>query len=364
MPSAEATGRATGLLALLRERIRREGPMRVDAYMAACLADPVHGYWNKPHSIGADGDFITAPEISQVFGELLGLWAATTWQGMGQPAPVRLIELGPGRGTLMRDALRAAELVTPFRAALSVHLIEKSPALRELQRAVLARAGAPAPAIIWHEQLSAVPPGPAIVIGNEFLDALPIRQLVFGEGGWRERLIELDSAGALRFGLGEVVPFRGHAPPQPGDVAELRSDEEAILAELKRRAAPVSALLIDYGPAEPAYGDTLQGVRRHAYVEPLSDPGDVDLTAHVRFATLAAKARSAGFAVYGPLTQAEFFARLGIIERAARLMAANPLEASQIETAVQRLLAPTGMGGHFKVLAVGSPQLPSPAPFA
>src|SRR5262245_19277820 len=251
MPSAEATGRAAGLLALLRERIRREGPMRVDAYMAACLADPVHGYWNKPHSIGADGDFITAPEISQVFGELLGLWAATTWQGMGQPAPVRLIELGPGRGTLMRDALRAAELVTPFRAALSVHLIEKSPALRGMQRALLASAGAPA--FVWHEHLNAVPPGPAIIIGNEFLDALPIRQLVFGEGGWRERLIELDSAGALRFALGEVVPFRGHAPPQPGDVAELRSDEEAILAELKRRAAPVSALLIDYGPAEPAY---------------------------------------------------------------------------------------------------------------
>jgi NADH dehydrogenase [ubiquinone] 1 alpha subcomplex assembly factor 7 len=360
MSSAEATRCATGLLAVLRERIRRHGPLRLDAYMAMCLVDPEHGYWNKPHSIGADGDFITAPEISQVFGELLGLWAAITWQRMGKPALVRLVELGPGRGTLMRDALRAAGLVAAFRAAVSLHLIEMSPALRRLQQAVLAGA----PALFWHEHLADVPAGPAIVIGNEFLDALPIRQLVFGEGVWRERTVELDSAGALRFGLGEVVPFQGHAPARPGDVAELRSGEDAVLGELKNRAAPISALLIDYGPAEPAYGDTLQGVRRHAYVEPLSDPGDVDLTAHVGFAALAAKARGAGLSVHGPLTQAEFLGRLGIIERAARLMAANPAEAGQIEAAVQRLLMPNGMGGHFKVLAVGSPQLPSPAPFA
>jgi NADH dehydrogenase [ubiquinone] 1 alpha subcomplex assembly factor 7 len=362
MSSAEATRCATGLLAVLRERIRREGPLRLDAYMEMCLADPEHGYWIKPHSIGADGDFITAPEISQVFGELLGLWAAITWQRMGKPTLVRLVELGPGRGTLLRDALRAAGLVAAFRAAVSLHLIEKSPALRRLQQTVLAGAGASV--LFWHEHLADVPAGPAIIIGNEFLDALPIRQLVFGEGVWRERTVELGSAGALRFGLGEVVPFQGYAPARPGDVAELRRGEDAILGELSKRAAPISALFIDYGPAEPAYGDTLQGVRRHAYAEPLSDPGDVDLTAHVGFAGLAEKARGAGLAVHGPLTQAEFLGRLGIVERAARLMAANPAAASQIEAAVQRLLMPNGMGGHFKVLAVGSPQLPSPPPFA
>ncbi|HEU0060656.1 MAG TPA: SAM-dependent methyltransferase [Hyphomicrobiaceae bacterium] len=362
MSSAEATHAGTGLLAVLRERIRQQGPLRLDAYMATCLTDPVHGYWNKPRSIGADGDFITAPEISQVFGELLGLWAATTWQGMGHPARVRLIELGPGRGTLMRDALRAAAIVAPFRAALSVHLIEKSPALRHQQQAMLASAGAAT--LSWHEDLAEVPAGPAIVIANEFLDALPIRQLVFGNGVWRERTVELDSQGVLRFGLGEVVPFAGHTRARPGDVAELRGGEDVVLAELKTRSAPVSALLIDYGPAAPAYGDTLQAVRRHAYVPPLSDPGDVDLTAHVRFATLLDKARAAGLAAHGPLTQAEFLGRLGIIERAARLMAANPGEAGQIEAAVQRLLMPTGMGGQIKVLAVGSPRLPSPAPFA
>jgi NADH dehydrogenase [ubiquinone] 1 alpha subcomplex assembly factor 7 len=362
MSSAEATRCATGLLAVLRERIRRDGPLRLDAYMEMCLADPEHGYWTKPHSIGADGDFITAPEISQVFGELLGLWAAITWQRMGTPALVRLVELGPGRGTLLRDALRAAGLVPAFRAAVSLHLIEKSPVLRRLQQTVLAGAGASVR--FWHEHLADVPAGPAIIIGNEFLDALPIRQLVFGEGVWRERTVELGSAGALRFGLGEVVPFQGHAPARPGDVAELRSGEDAILGELSKRAPPISALFIDYGPAEPAYGDTLQGVRRHAYAEPLSDPGDVDLTAQVGFAGLAEKARGAGLAVHGPLTQAEFLGRLGSVERAARLMATNPAAASQIEAAVQRLLMPNGMGGHFKVLAVGSPQLPSPPPFA
>jgi NADH dehydrogenase [ubiquinone] 1 alpha subcomplex assembly factor 7 len=362
MSSAEATHSATGLLAVLRERIRQDGPLRLDAYMAACLADAEHGYWNKPRSIGADGDFITAPEISQVFGELLGLWAATIWQGMGRPALVRLVELGPGRGTLMRDALRAAAVVTPFRAALSVHLIEKSPALCRPQQDVLAKGGAASPC--WHEHLAEVPAGPTIVLGNEFLDALPIRQLVFCEGVWRERTVELDGKGALRFGLGAVVPFQGHAPARAGDVAELRSGEEAILHELKKRAPASSALFIDYGPAEPAYGDTLQAVRRHAYVDPLSDPGDVDLTAHVHFAGLAQKARAAGLAAHGPLTQAEFLGRLGVVERAARLMAANHAAATQIEAAVQRLLTPTGMGGQFKVLAVGSPQLPSPAPFA
>ena len=363
MPSTEASEREAPLLAILREQIRRDGPLRLDAFLQRCLCDPAHGYWQGAGGIGAGGDFITAPEISQVFGEIIGLWAVATWQGLGQPAAVRLIELGPGRGTLVRDALRAAALVGPFLPAVSVHLVEISPALRRLQGQALS--GVSRSAIRWHQQLADVPAGPAIVIGNEFLDALPIRQLVFGgDGAWRERTVELKGAAGLEFGLGEVVAFQGHRPPVPGDVAELRGGEDEVLGALASRRQPVVALFIDYGPAEPGYGDTLQAVRRHAYVDPLGDPGRSDITAHVHFAALANKARSVGFSTDGPITQAEFFGRLGMTERAARLMAANPGCAQQIETGVQRLLAPSGMGGQFKVLIVRSSQLPSPEPFA
>ena len=362
MSSADAGRRANGLLAVLRERIRRQGPLRLDAYMQSCLADPEHGYWRKACSLGADGDFITAPEISQVFGEIVGLWAVTTWQRMGEPAPLRLIELGPGRGTLLRDGLRAAGLVQPFLAAVSVHLVEMSPILRQLQRELLSSTAARA--ISWHASLADVPAGPAIVIGNEFLDALPIRQLVFGKGAWRERTVTLDGENGLQFGLGEVVAFAGHGRPRLGDIAEIRSGEDDVLGELKRRAEPLMAVFIDYGPTQLGYGDTLQAVRRHTYVDPLADPGASDITAHVQFAALADKARAAGFRTHGPMPQAEFFGRLGMAERAARLMAARPASANQIEAGVQRLMAPGGMGGQFKVLIVRSPQLPSPEPFA
>ena len=361
MSSAEAPLGQQGLLALLRARIRREGPLRLDTYMKMCLADPDHGYWSKAHVIGAEGDFITAPEISQVFGEIIGVWAAMTWQRMGEPAALRLIELGPGRGTLMADALRAAAVLSSFLAAVRVHLIEISPTLRRTQQHMLAAAGL---AVSWHARLGEVPPGPAIVIGNEFLDALPVRQLVFGERGWRERTVQLDGEGALQFGLGEVVAFQGHAPPRPGDVAELRSGEDAVLGDLAKRADAVVAAFIDYGPERAGYGDTLQAVQRHAYVDPLGEPGGSDITAHVQFTAFADKARAFGLAVDGPMTQAEFFGRLGMVERAARLMAANPATAGQIEGAVQRLLAPAGMGSQFKVVIVRSPSLPSPAPFA
>lgn len=360
MSSAEVAGQGD-LIGLLRERIRRDGPLPLDSFMQVCQAEPRHGYWLAA-SIGTDGDFITAPEISQVFGEIIGLWAAIGWQRMGRPAPLRLIELGPGRGTLMGDGLRAARLLPAFLASLSVHLIERSPALRQLQEAHLLRSGPPA--IAWHASLSQVPPGPAIVIGNEFLDALPVRQLVFGDDGWRERTVELNADGTLAFGLGDVVAFQGLVTPRPGDVAEIRSGEDELLGEFKCRADPLLAVFIDYGPAQHGYGDTLQAVRRHSYVHPLRDPGRSDVTAHVQFAALADKARAAGFATDGPMTQAEFFGRLGMVERAARLMAQAPSSAHEIEAGVKRLMAPTGMGGQFKVLVVRSPQLPSPEPFA
>jgi SAM-dependent MidA family methyltransferase len=367
MPAPRADGGPPGgLRAVLAERIRREGPMPVGRFMAACLDHPRYGYRHKPQSIGRAGDFVTAPEISQVFGELIGLWCAVVWEAMGKPAPVRLVELGPGLGTLMRDALRAARAMPGFLAAASVHLVEVSPPMRHLQRQALAPASAPAgqpPPVAWHDTVEEVSPGPAIVVANEFLDALPIRQLVYDGEAWRERVVALAPDGHLAFATGGIVAFRSDAPAAPGAIAELRPGEDALLASLAGRPAPLVALLIDYGPAEAALGDTLQAVRQHAYVDPLADPGTADLTAHVRFAAVAAKARAAGLTADGPLTQAEFLGRLGIVERTARLMAANPARAAEIEAATQRLVSPGGMGRLFKALAVRSPGLPAPPPF-
>jgi NADH dehydrogenase [ubiquinone] 1 alpha subcomplex assembly factor 7 len=364
VPSPRADGARGGLLAELSERIRRDGPMRVDAYMEACHAHPLYGYRHKAASIGAAGDFITAPEISQVFGELIGLWSAVVWQTMGRPAPLRLVELGPGRGTLMRDALRASKAMPGFLAAVSVHLVEVSEPMRRLQRAALLRGDADgAPAVTWHAALAEVPAGPAIVIANELLDALPIRQLVCDGQAWRERVVALDAHGCLTLAAGDAVELESAVPAPEGAIVELRAGEDELLAALAARAVPSAALLIDYGPAVPAFGDTLQAVRGHAYIDPLAEPGAADLTAHVQFAALAEKARAAGLAPDGPITQAEFLGRLGIVERTARLMAANPMRAAEIEAATQRLMSPGGMGQLFKAMAVRSSALPAPPPF-
>src|SRR5215470_1713314 len=260
------------LLAHLRARIEREGPLPVDEFMRSCLADPEHGYWQRRATIGAEGAFVTAPEISQVFGELIGLWAGVVWRNIGAPAPVNLVELGPGRGTLLRDALRAARSIPDFLAAASVHLIERSAPLREAQRDTLARpadrrrhrpesavtwagtwAGTWAVtwAVTWHEAISTVPKGATIVIANEFLDALPIRQLVWEGGKWHERVVDVEGGGGLRFAVGPVTvapvtvgpvtvgPMKVGSVTQvstearlPGAVLELRDGEEDLLAAL------------------------------------------------------------------------------------------------------------------------------------
>jgi NADH dehydrogenase [ubiquinone] 1 alpha subcomplex assembly factor 7 len=357
-------GAAGAFAASLRERIRREGPMPVDRFMQACLHDPAHGYRLKPQTIGAGGDFVTAPEISQAFGELIGLWCAVAWEGMGRPAPLRLIELGPGRGTLMRDALRAAKVRPAFLAAAVVHLVEISAPLRQCQRQLLLRneGQGTSPGIAWHATLQDVPAGPAIVVGNEFLDALPVRQLLHRDGAWHERVVEAAPEGGLRFTAGPEVEHAG-AAAQPGAIVELRPGEDDLLATLAGRTEPFVALFLDYGPSDVSFGDTLQAVRCHAYADPLSEPGTADLTAHVQFAAFAGKARAAGLAVQGPITQAEFLGRLGIGERTARLMAANPGRAGEIEAATQRLMSPTGMGQLFKAVVVHSPGLPPPSAF-
>jgi NADH dehydrogenase [ubiquinone] 1 alpha subcomplex assembly factor 7 len=357
MPPTDDSAVATGLQDILRERIRCDGPMPVDAFMRACLEDPVHGYWQRAHTIGSGGDFITSPEISQVFGELVGLWCAVTWQRMGQPGTVRLVELGPGLGTLMRDALRAARMVPGFAAAVHVHLVETSPALRARQAEALAGSGyQPA----WHDSVRDVASGPAIVVANEFLDALPIRQLVF-KGGWRERVVALGADGGLQFGAGDAVACS--LDGSEGAIAELRPGEDEVLGALASRTDDVAALFVDYGPAGRDLGDTLQAVRGHAYADVLASPGTVDLTAHVQFAAFGEKARNLGLVADGPLTQAEFLGRLGIAERTAKLMAANPARAGEMEAAAHRLISPTGMGSLFKVIAVRSSRLPPLVPF-
>jgi NADH dehydrogenase [ubiquinone] 1 alpha subcomplex assembly factor 7 len=368
MSPREASTGETPLLLKLRERIRRDGPLTVSQYMQTCISDSEHGYWRRRDTIGAAGDFVTAPEISQIFGELIGLWSAVTWQQLGSPRPLRLVELGPGRGTLMRDVLRAVRRVSGFMEAVTVHLVEISEALRRVQQATLASVPN-RPPISWHQDIADVAEGPAIIVANEFLDALPIRQLVYADGAWHERVVRLDGQGALAFAPGARIDAANlaaqlvAAESPPGAILELRPGEEHLLTQLAARSQPFVALFIDYGPATANVGDTLQAVHRHEYADPLAAPGTADLTAHVLFEGLAGKARAAGLAADGPITQAEFLGRLGIAERATRLMAANPDKAADIEAGVQRLMAPTGMGQLFKVLAVRSRALPPPAPF-
>lgn len=353
----------TPLARELAARIARDGPISVAAYIDACLQHPEHGYYRRQAAIGTAADFITAPEISQVFGEIIGLWCAVVWQQLGSPARVRLVELGPGRGTLMGDALRASRLVPAFRAALRVELVESSTTLEAAQRAALANEAVP---LTWSRELA---PGgePAIVVANEFLDTLAVEQWVFRGGTWRTRCIDCTAGGALSFADGRPplcadVPA-GLAAPAEGSIFETRGAAFATLtAKLAAVGMPVAGLFIDYGHASPGYGDTLQAVSKHGYADPLARPGEADLTAQVDFAGFAAAVRGAGLVCDGPVPQAEFLGRLGVLERGSRLMAANPGQAAAIEAAIARLMAPVGMGTRFQAIGIRSPDLaPLPA---
>jgi NADH dehydrogenase [ubiquinone] 1 alpha subcomplex assembly factor 7 len=355
------SGDDTPLALQLKAEIRAGGSISVERFMRACLYDPEHGYYARRDVLGATGDFVTAPEISQVFGELIGLWCAAVWQQMGSPPRVSLIEFGPGRGTLMADALRAARLLPAFADALTVHLVEVSEKLRAVQAKTLEAYGAISIAPDWpeHDDLA---PGPVIVIGNEFIDALPIDQFVFHAGAWRLRSVGLDDSGAFSFvpAQGSYPNIAAKLPPQEGDVFETSAaggELSRYLGRLIMKGRRVAALLIDYGHMASAFGDTLQGVRGHRHASPLTRPGETDLSTQVDFAALGLVLRGAGFGmgntVVEPVTtQAEFLGSLGVVERASRLMAANPARAADIEASVARLLAPTGMGTRFKVLGM------------
>jgi NADH dehydrogenase [ubiquinone] 1 alpha subcomplex assembly factor 7 len=350
----------TALRAEIEQLIALDGPITVERYMALCLGHPIHGYYRTRDPLGAQGDFTTAPEISQMFGELIGLWAAEVWRAMGEPSPVRVVELGPGRGTLMADALRAARVLPAFRTAAAVHLVETSPALRARQEAALAGSGVP---VAWHCDVVEVPGGPAIVIANEFFDALPIRQFVGTDRGWCERLVGLNE-GRLAFGVASEPARDVPVAARPGATLEWPTAGLVLIGTLAARLAAHggAALVIDYGHTTSAFGDTLQAVRAHAYADPLADPGEADLTAHVDFALLARAARNAGAAVHGPVPQGDFLRALGIEPRAAALSArATPAQAQAVETAVPRLTGTENghMGELFKVLALADPKLES-----
>lgn len=346
--------------------IAADGPISVERFMTLALQHPSYGYYRTKLPIGAAGDFITAPEIHQMFGELIGLWAVEVWHQMGEPAPFRLIELGPGRGTLMADMLRAARLRPAFLKAADIHLVEASEALIDVQRASLG--GTPA---TWHPSIDGLPDGPAIIIANEFFDALPIRQYVLTGEGLCERVVGLNADSALCFGL--VLTNAPAATAAAHGVLEVGATAQAMMRDLAARLATMSGALlaIDYGYVQPGRGDTLQALRHHKPDDPLRAPGEADLTALVDFAALARAAASEGAAVYGPISQGKFLARLGIFERATVLKRkATPEQMAAIDSALARLAQPGPQSGPnarmaelFKVLAIMSPDLPVPPGF-
>jgi NADH dehydrogenase [ubiquinone] 1 alpha subcomplex assembly factor 7 len=359
----------TRLAAGLKEQIAREGPISVHDFMRACLADRDEGYYATRQPIGERGDFVTAPEISQIFGELIGAWAATIWQSMGAPASVTIAELGPGRGTLMADGLRVFKRVPGFLDRVTVALIETSPVLRETQKETLR--GSPIP-LQWHESIEPLPQGPLILIANEFIDALPVRQLLREGGRWHERCVTLDGEGGFAFCAGaalgaEAVTASLRAlDAEDGAIFETRPAFSPLLASLAARArhAPVSALIVDYGHAESGLGDTLQAVQHHRFADPLAAPGEADLTAHVDFATLADSARARGLVVFGPMPQGEFLLKLGLEARCQSLLReASPDQKAAILSGAARLADPRQMGLLFKVLALQSSGLAPPPPF-
>jgi SAM-dependent MidA family methyltransferase len=349
----------------LKDRLRAEGSVSLEDWMGACLS----AYYGQGTAIGARGDFITAPECTQMFGELLGLWSAVVWQGMGCPARILLVEVGPGRGTLMADAVRALAPIPPFKAALSVHLVETSPGLRARQKQALRGVGVP---VSWHDRVEDLPDdAPLILLANEFLDALPIRQYLRDAAGWRERRVEANPDATddtpFAFAPGPVLDTApallqpAHEDAPVGALVEVCPAAHDHLSWVSTRITRTggAALYLDYGTARSAPGDSLQALRAHAPAPVLAAPGRVDLTAHVDFEALARTARKAGAAVDGVMQQGPFLQALGLEQRAQILVAsAGPNQRVDITSAVRRLIDPAEMGTLFKVLGLRHPAQP------
>lgn len=347
----------------LGERIARliqtQGPLSVAQFMSLALHDPQAGYYATRDPFGRGGDFITAPEISQMFGELLGLWTVQVWRDQGSPATARLIELGPGRGTLMADMLRAAAKAAPdFLVAIDVVMVENSPTLKDVQHQTLKDAGA---RITWRGSFDdSLADRPLFVLANEFFDALPIRQYVKGEDGWHERMVTLDANGKLAFALAPVTARTLAVPEARGeaDAGAVYEIAPAAVAYAEEIATAIAmrggaALIVDYGyGAEAGFGDTLQAVKAHHYASVLETPGEADLTAHVDFAALAAAAARAKAQSFGPIGQGTLLERLGLEARAEQLARANPQTAAAQEAAVSRLMGAREMGTLFQAQAI------------
>jgi NADH dehydrogenase [ubiquinone] 1 alpha subcomplex assembly factor 7 len=356
---------ATDLGARLARHIRAHGPISIAAFMAMALHDPEAGYYARRRPIGAAGDFITAPEVSQIFGELIGLWCAEQWQRLGHPDPVVVAELGPGRGTLMADFVRATASVPGFREAMRLHLVETSEVLRNEQRRLLANADP-----VWIEGFDELPEGPLLLVANEFVDALPIRQLARGQRGWCERLVGVDDGDRLIFidgpespALGLLVPA-GRREAPVGTVVEICPAAAALAAALgdRLRRQPGVALFIDYGYSDGPPGPTLAAIAGHRSSGVLDHPGTADLSAHVDFAAFAAAARAAGAMVHGPIAQGRFLTALGAEARlSALLQRAAPEQRAALASGLRRLIDSDKMGTLFKALAVTSPGLPTPS---
>jgi len=353
----------------LRERILTSGPVSVATFMQIALSDADGGYYATRDPFGAAGDFTTAPEISQMFGELVGLWCVDTWQSMGSPDAFALVELGPGRGTLMSDALRAMQQVPACSAAADVHLVETSPALRDIQQTTLHGRN-----VIWHDALPDLDRTPTIFLANEFLDALPVHQYVRANGQWCERMVGFDRT-RERFCF--ALDRSSRPPPgalgseladaQEGDTFEYSPDVRTAVSDMADRIFinGGAGLIVDYGHTQRATGLTLQAVRRHRPVDLLDLPGDCDLTAHVDFQLAREAAVAAGVQAFGPVDQGVFLQRLGIVERAGQLLKpANVSQAHDIRTALNRLVAPSEMGVLFKVMALAGAGQPRPSGFA
>ena len=354
------------LVVSLERRIAAEGPITIAAYMAEALMHPVHGFYAKADPFGADGDFTTAPEISQMFGELVGLWCAEMWRQLGAPAEIQLVELGPGRGTLMVDALRAASVMPAFIEAVSLHLVEASPALRSAQEKSLRAYSA-----TWHDSIATVPDGPVLLIANEFFDALPIHQFTYTANGWCERLVTSIDGNFSLIVAPHPAPLAGLIPEPMSAIATIGAITEicpAALSLIERISAKIvefggAALVIDYGDEQVQARPTLQSLRAHKSHDFLQTPGAADITAHVDFAGLK-RAVDPNAECWGPMTQRDFLLRLGLLERAERLrVKATEMQRADIDAACHRLIAPEEMGTLFKALAITAGKANPPPAF-
>ncbi len=357
----------TALAQHIASLIRKDGPLPLDKFMDIALGDPEHGYYRTRDPLGQAGDFTTAPEISQMFGELLGLWCVDMWQKLGSPASFNLIEFGPGRGTLMADAVRAAKLMPAFGSAVTITFLETSPTLRAAQKKNV-------PGANWIDTVKDLPQGPSLILANEFYDALPIRQFQKTERGWRERCVTTQTTASdepprFQYCLSEeladplILPVAVREAPL-GSFSEICPVGQSIMKQLHQHfdAYPGASLIIDYGYANSTAGDSFQALKNHKFVDPLAAPGEADLTAHVDFEALGEPFDKG--CRYGPKEQGPFLEALGIGARANALSGkANEQQKGDIASALKRLTDPDAMGSLFKAIAVTSPGVAAPAGF-